>query len=465
MTDTMRPIEIRRFPGFTGLDRPTDDDMTRCIHCGLCLQACPTYRETGMETESPRGRLYLMRAFAEGRLDATSDSLTEHLDLCLQCRACETACPSGVKYGHIIETTTNEIARQRAEKEPEATTPQTLLRTLIFRGLFPNPTAFRAFALATRVYQRTGLQKMVRKSGLLRLPVFGKLADLETMLPPISKPLFAPPLGGVVPPHTPGKPATHRVALFSGCIMSVAFARVNEATVRVLARNGCEIVVPETQTCCGALNIHNGDREYAKEMAKRNIAAFEEAGVEAVIINAAGCGAQLKEYGQLLHNDPEWQGRAEAFSTQVKDISEFLAGLPDLNQNFGRLDMRVTYQDACHLAHAQRIKNPPRQLLKAIPGLNLIEMDGADRCCGSAGIYNVTQYDMSMQILEHKMESVGATHADLVVSGNPGCNIQIGVGAGKYGLNSLRVQQGKKPLAVKHIVEILDEAYRAADGA
>lgn len=451
-----------KFPGFIMTEAPAYDDMTRCIHCGLCLQQCPTYKETGHETESPRGRLYLMRAFAEGRIGAESESLHQHLDLCLQCRACETACPSGVRYGHLIEKTLDEL-HHREEATAKQGRTEKILRFLVFRQLFPYPDRLRLFGLATRLYQRTGMQKATRKLGLLKLPLFKKiglerLADLEQMMPQISEPIFTPPVTGSVPSQTEQK---YRVALFSGCIMSIAFARVNEATVRVLARNGCEVVVPETQICCGALHVHNGDRDYGKEMARKNIEAFEKAeqrgAFDAIIINAAGCGANLKEYGELLHDDPKYAARAERFAHQVKDITEFLVGI-DLNRNFGRVEKRVTYQDACHLVHAQRIKNPPRTLLKAIPGLELIEMRDSDKCCGSAGIYNVTHYDLSMKILDHKMEYVAATRADCVATANPGCQLQIQLGVKRSKLNETR----DEPIEVVHLVELLDEAYQAA---
>ncbi len=453
-----------KFPGFIMTEAPAYDDMTRCIHCGLCLQQCPTYRETGNETESPRGRLYLMRAFAEGRVEADSPSLHQHLDLCLQCRACETACPSGVRYGHLIEKTLDELSH-RPEAQAKMNRTEKILRFLVFRQLFPYPERLRLFGVATRFYQQSGLQKLSRKLEILKAPIFKKiglerLADLEELMPPISNPIFAPPTGGSVAARTEKK---YRVALFSGCIMSIAFARVNEATARVLAYNNCEVVVPDTQICCGALHVHNGDRDYGKEMARRNIEAFEEAEkqggkFDSIIINAAGCGANLKDYGELLHDDPKYAERAEHFAQQVKDITEFLGGI-DFNRNLGRVEKRVTYQDACHLLHGQRIKNPPRLLLKAIPGLELIEMRDSDKCCGSAGIYNVTHYDMSMQILDHKMEQVAATGASCVATANPGCQLQIQVGVKRANLNENR----DEPVEVVHLVELLDEAYRAAE--
>ncbi len=455
-----------RLPGFIATDGPSYDDMTRCIHCGLCLPSCPTYKETGMETESPRGRLYLMRAFADGKLAADDDGLNKHLDLCLQCRACETACPSGVKYGHLIEKTLDEINHRPEVIEKRRSPTEKALRWLVFRQLFPHPARWRAFGVTTRLYQQTGMQKLTRKIGLLRLPLFqkiglGKLPDLEQLVPAISQPMFTPPESEVVLARTEQR---YRVALFSGCIMSVAFARVNEATVRVLTRNYSEVVIPKTQICCGALNVHNGDRDFGQEMARRNIEAFEQAekthgSLDAIIINAAGCGSTLKEYGELLHHDPVYQERAARFAAKVKDISEFLANI-DFNRDMGRVEKRVTYQDACHLVHAQRIRNQPRTLLKAIPGLDFVEMRDSDKCCGSAGIYNVTHYDMSMQILDHKMERVAQTNAGCIVTANPGCHLQMQVGVKRSHMDESR----DEPMEVVHLVELLDQAYRTPQG-
>ena len=458
------PIPLK-FIGFTETAGPSYEDMTRCIHCGLCLQHCPTYRETGMETESPRGRLYLMRAFAEGNIGADSPNLHRHLDLCLQCRACETACPSGVRYGHLIETTLDELQHRPEAQIHHKSTTEKVLRWLAFRQLFPYPNRWRLFGLATRTYQRAGLQSLVRRSGLLHLPLwkklgFNRLDELEELLPPISQPMFTAPANEVVPARTEQR---YRVALFSGCIMSVAFADVNEATVRVLTRNYSEVIIPQAQACCGALNIHNGDHDYGQEMARRNIEAFEVAeaqhgSLDAIIINAAGCGSTLKEYGALLKDDPAYSERAERFAKKVRDITEYLAGI-DFNREMGRVERTVTYQDACHLLHAQRIKNPPRELLMAIPGLELIELRDSDKCCGSAGIYNVTHNDMSMQILDHKMERVAETGASCIATANPGCQMQLQYGVKRADLKD----ESNQPVPVVHLVELLDQAYRAVE--
>jgi glycolate oxidase iron-sulfur subunit len=455
-------LEAPSLVGFLKGDAPTYNDITRCIHCGLCLSVCPTYKETGLETESPRGRLYLMRAFAQGEISASA-TLASHLDLCLQCRACETVCPSGVKYGHLVELTLDEVSQQRQSHQ---TTIEKVLRWLIFRQLFPKPRNLRLFALAMRFYQRTPLQSLTRKLKLLHLPLFKwsgleRMAVLEeTMLPPVSKPLFDPPATGKVPALIEQK---YRVALFGGCIMSMAFARVNDATIRVLRRNYCEVVIPQSLNCCGALHAHNGDRDYSKQMARQNIEVFEEAErvhgkFDAIIINAGGCGAMLKEYGELLKHDPDYAERAEQFAHRVKDLSEFVAGL-DFNREFGRVEKRITYQDSCHLAHGQKVRLQPRTLLKAIPGLELVEMPESDKCCGSAGVYNVTQYDMSMQILDHKLENAAMVKPDYIITANPGCQLQMQLGVRRAGLTNAN----GKAVEVKHYVEILDEAYRAAE--
>ncbi|MBV8083386.1 MAG: (Fe-S)-binding protein [Chloroflexi bacterium] len=411
------------------------EGLYRCVHCGLCLQACPTYRELGLETDSPRGRLYLMRAMVEGRLDL-NDGVVEHMHRCLVCRACETACPSGVPFGQLMELTRDEIRQQRPEPGPRG-----ILRRLIFRQLFPFPNRLRALAAGARFYQQSGLQRLTRRLNILPK----RLAEIEALMPPASETPFESPAGEWF--RTEQQPARYRVGLLAGCIMSISFADVDRATVRVLNQNGCDVFVPRNQTCCGALHAHDGDREGAEMLARQNIAAFEREDLDAVIMNAAGCGAAMKGYSELLPDDD----RANAFAAKVKDVTEFLAGI-ELNANFGRLERTITYQDPCHLAHGQRIREAPRQLLRAIPGVTLVEMQDSDRCCGSAGIYNITQPELSRSIGAQKGANVAATGADMVVSANPGCMIQLeaGLHVCAYGA------------AVRHIVEILDEAYSAA---
>jgi glycolate oxidase iron-sulfur subunit len=423
--------------GFTIPDPPSDADLSACVHCGLCLPHCPTFRELRVETASPRGRLHLMRALGEGRVDAT-DMFVEHMSLCLDCRACEAACPTGVKFGHLMEATRAEVQARRPR-----TGIARVLAWVVFKQLFPYPGRLAAFAGLLQAYQRLGVQKLVRASGLLKhLP--GKLDEAEALLPRISSRFFEP--RGLVPARGRLK---KRVAFFAGCIMRVAFADTNRATVRVLARAGCDVALPDSQICCGALHAHAGERETAKELARKNIAAFEQADTEWIVVNAAGCGAALKEYGELLAHDPAWAARAKAFSAKVRDLSEAIAALPPDGPG-PDLKARVVYQDACHLLHAQRIRQQPRDVLRAIPGLQLVEMRDGDRCCGSAGIYNLTEPEMAERLGAQKVENVEQTGADLVVSSNPGCLIQI-----RAGLQ----QRGSRTRAV-HLADLLDAAYR-----
>jgi Fe-S oxidoreductase len=425
--------------GFTIPDPPSESDLGQCVHCGLCLPHCPTFRELHVETESPRGRLHLMRALGEGRVD-TSDAFVEHISLCLDCRACEAACPSGVKFGYLMEATRAEIRARR---------PLTgfggLLATIIFRQVFPYPGRLALLGGLLRAYQRTGIQWLVRKTGLLKaLP--GELDEAEALLPRLSTRFFEP--RGTVAPR---RGLRKKVAFFAGCVMRIAFAETNRATVRMLSRAGCEVRLPENQVCCGALHVHAGERQQAKELARQNIQAFERSGSEWVVVNAAGCGAALKEYGELLAHDPAWAERAAAFSARVRDFSEALAALPLDPPACPLPPTRAVYQDACHLLHAQRIRQQPRDLLKAIPGLTLVEMKDGDRCCGSAGIYNLTQPEMAERLGEQKAANVAETGADVVVSGNPGCLIQ---------LRAELAQRGARTRAV-HLADLLDAAYRS----
>jgi glycolate oxidase iron-sulfur subunit len=388
------------------------------------------------ETSGPRGRISLIKAVDEERLDLLSPGFVHQMSECLDCRACAAVCPSGVQYGELVEA-----ARARIEQAvaPKRNVFQRFFRWFALRALFGNLALMRALAVIVRFAQRSGLQSLARRTGLLR--ALG-LEEAETIAPPISSKFFVPRNQVFKAPN-----ASRTVFLHAGCVMHVAFAHWDEATVRVLQRNGCNVVVPADQACCGAIAVHAGELDFGRELAKRNIEAFEHSKAEYYIINAAGCGSALKEYGHLLKDDPQWAQRAKDFSLRVRDVLEFLdeIGLVPM----GHLDAVVTYQDACHLAHAQRITAPPRRLLAQIPGVELREMNESSVCCGSAGIYNVTQPEMAKRLGRRKAENVAASHAEVVATANPGCALQM----------TAHLREKESPIAVKHVIELLDEAY------
>ncbi len=417
-------------------DKPQQKDLDRCVHCGLCLNACPTYRELGLEMDSPRGRIYQMVQVANGA--PVSDAYLSHIDLCLACRACETACPSGVQYGRLVEAARADIETRTIR--PWATRS---LRGFLFETVLPSRAWLAFLGRMLWFYQVWGIQKLTRASGILRL--FGKLGAAEALAPNAESPFFFSQIGHVFPAHGERK---HKVALLSGCIANVCFARLNEATVRVLQINGCEVHVPAGQTCCGALHVHAGLVGAARGLARKNIDAVLDQGFDAVLTNAGGCGSTLKEYDHLLEQDAAYAAKAVDFCRLMKDVNEFLGSIT-LTPEMGELDWTVTYQDSCHLAHGQKIRSAPRELLRRIPGLTLKEMAGSDQCCGSAGIYNVVHTDMSMSLLEKKMTNVNRTKADRIVTANPGCMLQLRAGGEKFGSS----QQ------VYHVIEVLDAAY------
>lgn len=419
------------------LDKPQQADLDKCVHCGLCLNACPTYRELHVEMDSPRGRIYQMVQIASGA--PINDSYMEHIGLCLACRACETACPSGVPYGRLVEAARAEI-EDRIERPWYVQLP----RDFVFRHLLPSRTNLKIAGSLLKLYEALGLKKLVRASGLLR--PLGRLRDLESLSPDIETPFFYRDYGKTFPAE--GE-ARYRIAFLGGCIANISFARLNEATVRVLQKNGCVVTIPAEQTCCGALHVHAGIRNEARKLARQNIDALLDGNYDAIITNAAGCGSTLKEYDELLEHDPEYADRARRFSEKVKDVTEFLASI-ELNQEMHNLPVSVTYQDSCHLAHGQKIRSAPRKLLASIPGLKFREMAMADLCCGSAGIYNVMHTDMAMALLEKKMTYANGTAAEVIATANPGCLLQLKAGVRRYG----------KGQRVVHVVELLDEAYR-----
>lgn len=427
--------DLRVLGGFHGDDVPESDLLRACVHCGMCLASCPTYRITGQEMSSPRGRLWMMNAVAEGRMELLDPVFDEQMYQCLNCRACEAVCPSGVKYGPLVEA-----SRAQLEQHRHRPAWQRAGRKVSLGWLFGEAGRMRAFVGGVRLYQRSGLSWLARKTKIVN--VLG-MRDLEAMLPPISKKFLIPGKEEWQP-----KNAERSVQLFNGCMMGTVFADVNRATARVLAHNHTAVTVPVGQQCCGALQVHSGQMEEARTLARRNIDSFESSGAEAIIINAAGCGAALKEYDHLLKDDPIYHDRAIAFSARVKDVSEFLGAL-DLVKPTRQVDRVVTYQEPCHLAHAQRITAQPRKLLGQVDGLQLVEMRESSLCCGSAGIYNLIRRKMADELGDRKAENAIATGAVDVITANPGCAMQLRTSLARNGSNA----------RVRHIVEVLDEAY------
>lgn len=428
--------------GFAGSDQPDPDVLRRCIRCGLCLPTCPTYVLTQSESSSPRGRIHLIASVAAGTLGVTDTTFVDQMYECLDCRACEDVCPSGVRYGQLIETARAQI--ERARRRPAR---QRMLRAAALGGLFADMRRVRLATRGLRWYQRSGVRSVVRASGVLaRLG----LAQSERMLPDLPAAQTTP--NGQE--YAPLASALHeRVALFAGCVMSTVFPDTNRATIRVLALNGCAVVVPAAQQCCGALAVHAGSLDQARALARQNIAAFEASGATAVIVNAAGCGSALKEYGRLLEADVLWAQRATTFAGKVHDIAEWLGARHQagtLNTSLHALPWHVTYQEPCHLAHAQGITQQPRQLLRAIPELELVEMAESKLCCGSAGVYNLTHPAMADQLAARKLANIVATGAEVVVTANPGCYLQLRA-------SLLRAGQH---IRVMHLVDLLDVAYR-----
>ena len=411
------------------------------MHCGLCLNACPTYRELGLEMDSPRGRVYQMVQVASGA--PITKAYIQHIDLCLACRGCESACPSGVRYGRMVEDARAQIEAHREKDAPRGWLSRSI-RRFVFGRLIRSRALLTTAGTMLYLYEASGVKALMRNLGFFRM--LGRWGDLVQLAPAADPPFFFSQIGRVFPPQGERR---KRVAFLSGCIANVAFARLNEATVRVLQKNGCEVSIPVGQGCCGALHLHAGLRDSARELARRNIDAVLSQGFDAILTNAAGCGSTLKEYGELLEDDPEYAHKARRFSERMQDVTEFLASL-DLNPQMGSVHAVVTYQDSCHLAHGQRVRTAPRKLLAAVPGVTFREMPGADLCCGSAGIYNVVQNEMSMQILASKMTSAKTTGAEIIATANPGCMLQLQAGA--------RIHSTKQ--RVMHVIELLDLAYK-----
>lgn len=411
------------------------DKFLDCVHCGLCTASCPTYLELGNENDSPRGRIYLMRAVTDGRLDMTTE-VRRHLELCLDCRACETACPSGVQYGRLIEP-----FRIAMESETGESRSNDWFHRWILFWLFPEPKRMRLALAPARFAQKLGLDRFAEAIGLFGL-LPPRLRQLARMLPPMGK--DEPDLPEFLPAK--GKKRA-RVALFTGCVGDAVFRPTNWATARVLQENGCEVVIPRNQACCGAIHFHAGSSEPARSYADQNVAAFDVDDVDAVILNVAGCGAMLKDYGH--HWDDDKQGDRTKFAASVRDINEFLDELGIVPPK-GEINFTATYHDACHLAHAQKIREAPRNLLSQIPGLRLVDLQESDLCCGAAGTYNLTEPEMAQRLAARKMKNILATGARIVATANAGCLLQIAREARS---------QGEK-LRVLHPIDLLDMSYR-----
>jgi glycolate oxidase iron-sulfur subunit len=414
---------------------PSRELIDQCVHCGFCLPTCPTYVLWKEEMDSPRGRIYLMKMAAEGAA-TINETWVGHFDACLGCMACMTACPSGVDYAKLIEATRAQIERRYARPAAEKRFRRFLL------SVFTHPNRLRALLLPLRVYQKTGLQALVRRMGIPKL-LPTRWRAMEALLPqlPAQETLLE-----LIPAQGERR---RRVGLLLGCVQREFFPQVNAATARVLAAEGCEVLIPAAQPCCGALPMHVGEEGQALRLARQMIDLFEKAQVDAVIINAAGCGSNVKEYGHLLRDDAEYAARAQAFAAKCRDISEFLAELePRATRH--PLRLRVAYHDACHLQHAQGVRTQPRMLLRRIPELELLEIPESAICCGSAGIYNLVQPDAAAELGDRKASHVVTLNADMVVSGNPGCLLQ---------LQSALARAGQK-LPVRHIVELLDASIR-----
>ncbi len=430
--------------------------VQQCMHCGLCLPTCPTYDATKLERNSPRGRISLMRAVADGRLEATT-AFADEMYFCLGCLACMTACPAGVNYAELFEH-----ARAEAEQSGVLNNPKrSLIRGFTLRWLFMDLNRLHLLGLAMRLYQQLGFQTFVRRSGVMKL-MPKRLRELEAMTPPIQLKFSA----DLIAPVTPAVGVKRfRVAMLTGCAQDLIFSDVNRDTVEVLARNGCEVVTPAEQLCCGSLHAHNGEWELAQRLARKNIDQFPPDQFDAIITNAGGCGSHLKHYAKLLAGEPLYESRAHAWDQKVKDIHEWLAQIGITPPGRAELPLGqdaqqrvptetvVTYHESCHLCHGQKITSQPRQLLRAIPGVKLVELPEASWCCGSAGIYNITQPEMANELLERKLKHIKTTQATVVATGNPGCLLQLVNGAA----------QQKLPLRVAHPVTLLAEAYRDED--
>lgn len=432
---------IKNLKGFDENHPPDPKLIDSCVHCGFCLSTCPSYRVLGKEMDSPRGRIYLMDAINEGEI-ALNTATVQHFDSCLGCLACVTTCPSGVQYDKLISAT-----RHQVERNYPRTLSDKLIRQLIF-SLFPNPDILRILLVPIFFYQKLGLSKLIRATGLLK-KISPRLAAMESILPEITFKTFQNNLPTVIPAQGEKR---YRVGVILGCVQRLFFSSVNEATVRVLTANGCEVVIPQSQGCCAALPEHQGQTEQAKALARQMIDSFANTDVDFVIINAAGCGHTLKEYGHILEDDVEYREKAKEFAAKVKDAQEFLAtvGLTTKLSPLTDKPLNLVYQDACHLLHGQKISVQPRQVLLQIPGVNLKEPLDAALCCGSAGVYNMLQPEVAEELGKQKVQNLLNTGAELIASANPGCALQI----------TKHLQLQGKEISVIHPMVLLDYAIR-----
>ena len=418
--------------------------VQQCMHCGLCLPTCPTYDATKIERHSPRGRIALMRAIADDRLDVTR-TFADEMYFCLGCLACMTACPAGVNYAELFEHARAEAESSGVLKSPK----RNLIRAFAIRWLFMDLSHLRFVGRILRIYQQLGLQALVRGSGVLKL-LPKRLQELEGITPDI-QPKFSAELIAPVTPVVGRK--RYRVAMLIGCAQDLIFSNINFDTVEVLARNGCEVITPPKQLCCGSLHAHNGEWEMAQQLARKQLEQFPPDQFDAIITNAGGCGSHLKHYRKLLADDPAYRDRAALWDKKVKDIHEWLVEIGVQRPTKPGPVQVVTYHESCHLAHGQKITAQPRQLLGLIPNLTLVELPESLWCCGSAGIYNIIQPEMAGQLLDRKLKHIQSTGASIVANGNPGCLLQLVNGAKQQGLN----------LRVVHPITLLAEAYRRSD--
>ena len=421
--------------------------LQQCMHCGMCLPTCPTYVETKRERNSPRGRISLMRSVADGDL-AVSRELADEMYYCLGCLACQTACPAGVNYAELFETARAEIERQGVARTPE----RDFWRWLTLNLLFMRPRLLRLAGWGLRIWQKTGMDRLMRRIHFLGL-LPGHLRALEPQTPRMAEAFSDSLIAPVESPQPLLQKPKHRVGLLTGCVQDLAFSNINRDTADVLLANGCEVVTPRAQSCCGSLHAHNGELELARELARRQIDSFDLDSLDAIITNAGGCGSHLKQYGHLLHDDPLYAARARQWDRKVKDIHEWLAGIGIRRPQQGAGVGEVTYHESCHLCHGQKITSPPRQVLQSIPGLVLKELPESNWCCGSAGIYNITQPEQSAKLLKRKVANIESTGVVCVATSNPGCHLQL--------VNGLR----EKGVNVTQPVTLLAQAYRAESAA